>query len=202
MGTNELIRTGWILGRVDESTSKWIYGEISPLPLFHKISLIDVYEDITNTVRNNLKPSTALVKTVFDIWSVSPVEGNLQINSLLDTNTNTDASQHQTVKIKLGRQSLEKDIEWFQHLQRHHPHVQWRLDCNRQWTVNQLRSFWQICDPHTIEYIEDPLRDPHLLENVPEIPIALDESLIEYQSLLDCPNVVAAIIKCQHRIIV
>lgn len=195
LGTNELIRQGWILGRFNELTSNWNYGEISPLPSFHKISYLDVYKDITNTVRNNKKPNTALVKTVFDIWNISPVKGSLQINSLLDTNTNTNDTQHQTVKIKLGRQPLEKDIEWIQHLQHHHPHVHWRLDCNRQWTVKQLRSFWQVCDPSTIEYIEDPLCDPPLLETVPDIPVALDESLIEYQSLLDCPNVVAAIIK-------
>ena len=44
------------------------YGEIAPIESFHKIRSIDVYNDIINTVRNNKKPKTVLVKTVLDIW--------------------------------------------------------------------------------------------------------------------------------------
>lgn len=195
LGGNGLVREGWILGRFDNENSKWIYGEISTIESFHKIKCIDVYNDIINTVRNNNRPKTALVKTVFDIWQTPTREGIVHINSLLDSNHTTASNKPQTIKIKLGRQSLDKDIEWFTRLQRDHPQIQWRLDCNKQWTLKQLRTFWTCCHPSTIEYIEDPLHDPSLLEQVPDIPIALDESLIEYQSLLDFPNVVAAIIK-------
>ena len=195
LGGNGLIREGWILGRFNNDKSKWNYGEISPLPSFHKTNIIDVYNDIINTVRYNKKPTTALVKTVIDIWQTPIQEGIVHINSLLDSNSNSGSIPQQTIKIKLGRQSLDKDIEWFTRLQCDHPGIQWRLDCNKQWTLDQLRNFWACCNPLTIEYIEDPLHDPSLLEQVPDIPIALDESLIEYQSLLDCPNVVAAIIK-------
>lgn len=195
LGGSGLIRKGWILGKFDILTSKWLYGEISPIYTFHKTNPKHVYNDIINTVRDNNKPQTALVKTVFDIWNVPHLDGQLHINSLLDSTSVTVPSGQRTIKIKLGRQSLDKDIEWFRHLQSKYPHVLWRLDCNRQWTGNQLRSFWASCDPTTIEYIEDPLLDPTRIETVPEIPIALDESLIEYHYLLDTPNVVAAIIK-------
>ena len=136
-----------------------------------------------------------MVKTVFDIWQTPTREGIVHINSLLDSNQTTASTQQQTIKIKLGRQSLDKDIEWFTRLQHDHPQVQWRLDCNQTMDPRSTTTFWTCCDPSTIEYIEDPLDDPSLLEQVPDIPIALDESLIEYQSLLDQPNVVAAIIK-------
>ena len=188
-------RKGWILGRFNKYLSKWEYGEISPIENFHKIELFDVYKDISNTVRNKSKPTTALVKTVFDVWNTPSTDGTVSINSLLDSNSNTSTIEQRTIKVKVGRQSLEHDIEWFTSLQRNHPQVIWRIDCNRQWTLDQLRTFWRICDPTTIEYIEDPLCDPALLEYVPEIPIALDESLLEFQTLLDCPNVTAAIIK-------
>ena len=122
--------------------------------------MVDVYNDITNTVRKNIKPKTALVKTVFDIWQTPAQAGIIRINSLLNANQTTAATQQQTIKIKLGRQSLDKDIEWFTRLQHDHPQVQWRLDCNKQWTLDQLRYFWTCCDPLTIEYIEDPLHDP------------------------------------------
>ena len=61
--------------------------------------------------------------------------------------------------------------------------------------MNQLQRFWQACEPKNIEYIEDPLENPVHMENITTIPFALDESLLEYQSLLAQPNVVAAIIK-------
>lgn len=195
LGGNGHVRKGWILGKFNISTSKWIYGEVSPIYSFHKTSSNEVYSDIINTVRNNKKPQTALVKTVFDIWNLVHTDGELHINSLLDSTSALVPSKQQTIKIKLGRQSLDKDIEWFRHLQSKHPHVLWRLDCNRQWTIDQLQTFWAMCDSTTVEYIEDPLLDPILIETVPEIPIALDESLIEYQHLLDCSNVVSAIIK-------
>ena len=159
------------------------------------IKSIYVYEDILNTVRNNLKPATALVKTVLDVWNTPSINGTVYINSLLDSNSNTSTIERRTIKVKLGRQSLEHDIEWFTNLQCNHPQVTWRIDCNRQWNLDQLHTFWRSCDPITIEYIEDPLRNPALLEYVPDIPVALDESLLEFESLLDCPNVVAAIIK-------
>ena len=194
LGGNGLVREGWILGRLMMKHQNGIYGEIAPIESFHKIRSVDVYNDIINTVRNNKKPKTALVKTVFDIWQTPTREGIVHINSLLDSNSNTASTQQQTIKIKLGRQSLQGHRMVYTSAMRSPrypmaPRLQSTMD------LDQLRTFWTCCDPLTIEYIEDPLHDPSLLEQVPDIPIALDESLIEYQSLLDCPNVVAAIIK-------
>lgn len=195
LGGEGLLREGFILGRFNKVLSKWLYGEISPLPSFHNIKTIDVYNDIINTVRNNKKPQTALVKTVFDVWNTFPTNGIVSVNSLLNSNTSTTNTNQHTIKIKLGRQSLDDDIAWFTHLQQQYPSVQWRLDCNRQWTVKQLLSFWQTCGTKSIQYIEDPLENPAFIEKIADIPLALDESLLEYQSLLAQPNVVAAIIK-------
>ena len=195
LGKQDLLREGWVLGKFNKLTNSWYYAEISPLLSFHKISKLEVFDDIINSVRDNKKPRTALVKTAFDVWNTSSTNGTLSINSLLRSNTsNTHANQH-TIKIKLGRQDLDADIEWFTQLQNQYPSIQWRLDCNRQWTVHQLQRFWQACEPTNIEYIEDPLENPALIEKISDIPIALDESLLEYQSLLAQTNVVAAIIK-------
>ena len=84
LGGEGLLREGWILGVFNNDTSSWYYGEISPLPSFHKISAVEVYNDIINTVRNNKKSQTSLVKTVFDVWDFPSVNGSIYINSLLN----------------------------------------------------------------------------------------------------------------------
>ena len=195
LGYNSQTRQGWIIGRYNKTTSKWEYGEVSPLYSFHNTDYKSIYDDIINSVRYNKKPQTALVKNIFDVWDTPVQSGTLQINSLLSTPAHPIQSPPLTVKIKLGRQSFEKDIEYFSRLQQMHPTTKWRLDCNRQWTPAQLRSFWSHCNQDHIEYIEDPLTDPRLLETIQDIPIALDESLMEFQNLLALPHVVAAIIK-------
>lgn len=195
LGGKGLWREGWIVGRFNRVRSQWEYGEVAPLPSFHQISMTDVYTDLISVFKHDQPAKTALVQTLFDVWDSPKQVSDIKINSLLGSNTDSTNAQQTTVKIKLGRQSLNDDIAWFSKLAREHPFVQWRLDCNRQWSLEQLRHFWSCCNTDRVEYIEDPLQDPRLIEHVPEIAIALDESLRDHSDLLDLPNVVAAIVK-------
>lgn len=194
LGQRATHREGWIVGRRDPLSDQWVYGEIAPLPAFHGLSMEEVYRDILHVFKNQQVPNTALVKTVLDVWNCPKQSGTLKINKLLDS---VEHVTHRTsiIKLKLGRQPLSEDMNRFLRLQKDHPNIVWRLDCNRQWTLEDLNRFWTICDPNRIEYIEDPLRDPSDMIHVTNIPLALDESLSEYTELLSLKSVVAAIIK-------
>ena len=195
LGGDGLWREGWIVGRFNSSVGQWEYGEVAPLPSFHRISMNDVYDDLISVFKHDQPAKTALVQTLFDVWACPKHSCNIQINSLLGTSTDSTSTKHSTVKIKLGRQSLDDDIAWFSDLTKKHPTVTWRLDCNRQWSLEQLRYFWDHSNTDRVEYIEDPLRDPRLIEQISNIPIALDESLSDHSDLLALPAVVSAIIK-------
>ena len=75
------------------------------------------------------------------------MDGTLSINSLLNANTKCQCKpayhQNQTGQTRpLCRYRMV-----YTHLQNQYPSIQWRLDCNRQWTVHQLQRFWHACDP-------------------------------------------------------
>ena len=192
LGHSPLIRKGWIVGQCFEG--QWKFGEVAPLPTFHNLSYEDVFNDLTSVFVGQYPPSTALVQTVFDVWNVPLQEGFVSINSLLGAPDDPPPSSS-VVKIKLGRRPLNEEISWFTQLQQVHPMIKWRIDCNRQWSLEELNTFWQYCHQDAIEYFEEPLENPHDLEQCESIPIALDESLNEYPYLLNLPNVIAMVIK-------
>ena len=192
LGAENRIRKGWIVGCVQNDT--WKFGEIAPLPTFHKISYNDVWNDIINVFKHQSPPQFALTQTVFDIWDTPTQEGSLSVNALLGSISDL-LPNHKTIKIKMGRRSLQEEIHWFTTLQRTYPDVQWRIDSNRQWTLSMLKEFWEYCIPDRIDYFEEPLSDPTELIHCDPIPIALDESLDDHSELLDLPNVIAMVIK-------
>jgi o-succinylbenzoate synthase len=87
-----------------------------------------------------------------------------------------------TVKLKVGRRSLQEEINTVQTAtQILGDGVSLRLDCNRSWDFETAVKFAKAVTDYNIEYIEEPLADSaHLsaFHAVTKIPIALDESLI------------------------
>ncbi len=195
LGEDTLHRKGWIIGQRDPQSDDWRYGEIAPLPSFHPYTREEIIEDIKGVFQHQRPPKTPLVKTVLDGWALPASQGAVQINSLLNNNATVSTADQQTIKLKLGRRSLEDDRRMFSQLQHDHPSVRWRLDCNRQWGIQELQHFWKICDPDRVDYIEDPLSDPNDMAMTPNIPFALDESLLSHSHLLSLPNVIAGVIK-------
>ena len=194
LGENSSFRTGWIVGRINTTTHQWQFGEIAPIPSFHNININDVQEDIRLVLAENQSAKTALVQNVLDIWNSNAISGVINSNALLGSSLD-QPSESTVIKIKLGRRSIDEEISWFKNLQVQNPHTTWRLDCNKQWSLSELKSFWSICNPSTIDYIEDPLLDATMMADCPEIPFALDESLSDLPDLLHLPNVIAMVIK-------
>lgn len=87
----------------------------------------------------------------------------------------------ETVKIKVGRESIDKDVEIVKLITRNFGNkVKLRLDANSMWNIEQTRYFIKIFSGHNIEYIEQPVKEiEELIELSREssVPIALDESI-------------------------
>ena len=92
------------------------------------------------------------------------------------------AAGYTTVKLKVGRQSLEQDITFVRTArQALGPACRLRLDANRRWNLATAVRFGQAVATCEIEYIEEPLADSGqstAFHEMTGIPVALDESLI------------------------
>lgn len=159
-------------------------------------------QNLTPSVRFGLE--TALIriteqitqKPFQELVSQNPKK-EIRINALLHTNTiNTINIENveqevktlinqgfESIKIKVARQSLEKDIETINRVTALLPkNVSLRLDANGLWDFNTALEFGKNINPNPIEYLEEPFKDS---DKIPEfhlqtsIPIALDESLTE-----------------------
>ena len=71
-----------------------------------------------------------------------------------------------------------------------------RIDCNRSLNLSEALSFAKQCPYESIDFFEEPLKNPRELSDFP-FPIALDESLREenYEPLVALPQVKALVIK-------
>ncbi len=91
--------------------------------------------------------------------------------------------QYRSIKLKVGRQSLEKDIEMVcQVRQILGDSISLRLDANRAWDFDTALRFARGVADCAIEFIEEPLTVPSRLQQFSKrsgLPIALDESARE-----------------------
>jgi len=90
---------------------------------------------------------------------------------------------YEAVKLKVGRQAPAADAELVRRVRGVFPEPGLlRLDANRAWDVDSAVAFARAIDGCRIDYIEEPLANPHLLPDLAahtRLPIALDESLAE-----------------------
>jgi O-succinylbenzoate synthase len=109
------------------------------------------------------------------------VAGNIasvkqQIEQRLDKN-------YRSIKVKVGRQPLNEEINLIQDIHRKIDKTSTlRLDANCAWKFKEAVYFVNSVKDLAIEYIEEPLINPEKLPDlykVCDLPIALDESLIE-----------------------
>ncbi len=103
-----------------------------------------------------------------------------QIKSLLDEG-------YQSIKLKVGRQSLADDISMVKAACQKLPLDTFlRLDANRAWSLPDAITFGNAIVNCNIEYIEEPLKNPLGLDTLyreTNMPIALDESLRDISPL-------------------
>ncbi len=207
IGGHELTsRQGLIISITDENGLTG-YGEAAPVPGLHKEALEDVIfqlqqikppvisldylESICSSAR------TALEMAMFDLRLQSqkafdkfrnltlPVNGLVmaQDADLFDAVDVLIAEGYISIKIKVGRLPLAKDIETIQRLKELVGNrATIRLDANRLWTLDQAVEFCNQVTPDQIEYIEEPLADisqyPIFFDST-DMPVAFDETLVE-----------------------
>lgn len=89
---------------------------------------------------------------------------------------------YQAVKIKVGRQELDEDLEFVYSVCSENPDIDVRIDANRAWTLQTAKAFLDATRHLTLDYIEEPLKDKTDLAafaRVSHVPLALDETLRE-----------------------
>ena len=89
---------------------------------------------------------------------------------------------YRAVKLKLGRQSLEEDLNTVHSICGKYPQLEVRVDANRSWSIRAAKKFVRATRHLRLDYLEEPLKDKtELIEFARNctIPIALDETLRE-----------------------
>ncbi len=94
----------------------------------------------------------------------------------------TTLQGYRAVKIKVGRQALDEDIEFVHSVCRENPDIDVRIDANRAWTLQIAQTFLDATRHLAFDYIEEPLKDKSQLAafaRASHVPLALDETLRE-----------------------
>jgi O-succinylbenzoate synthase len=93
------------------------------------------------------------------------------------------SENYRSIKVKVGRNSLEEDIELVRTIHKVIGNkVSLRLDANQAWEFEEAMTFANAVEDLAIEYIEEPLKNPEdlfILYKKTGLPIALDECLKE-----------------------
>jgi len=111
------------------------------------------------------------------------------------------AAGYQAVKLKVGTQSVEEDIELVRAVRGDlGDAVALRLDANRAWSLGEAERFARATADLRLEYVEEPLADPARLPSFARdhgLPVALDESLagMEPEALEDHGYARAVVLK-------
>ena len=91
-------------------------------------------------------------------------------------------SEYRAVKLKLGRQSLEEDLNTVHTICGKYPELEVRVDANRSWSIKTAKNFVRATQNLKLDYLEEPLKEKTELMELARncnIPIALDETLRE-----------------------
>ena len=185
------------------------WGDIAPLPGFSQESLSEAQSEATTLAKllvgtpiespdfgvSNLCPS---VRFGFDLAQFNLTtairnqsEAKLPLVSccrLLNrpnhNNPDSMAKLHgyQAVKIKVGRQVLDEDLEFVHSVCSENPDIDVRIDANQAWTLQTAKAFLDATRHLALDYIEEPLKDKTDLAEfarASHVPLALDETLRE-----------------------
>ena len=119
-----------------------------------------------------------------------PMTTKVKVNGLLSGTSEEIRAKAKTLKrqgydvlkLKVGRKDIDSDIALLQQLRALGDHIKLRLDANRSWDFEQALYFAAKVAGLNIDYIEEPLRDIHRLDEfyaATGIPFAIDESLVD-----------------------
>jgi len=138
-------------------------------------------EELDTTGKNHNRTSILSEPEHDQIFVNLLVTGNY--NSVMRKIDQSRPQNYRAIKVKVGRNSLEEEIRLIHDIQKKiGKSASLRLDANRSWTIEEAITFTRNIDSSSIEYIEEPLKNYKLLEDLYQktgLPIAVDESLIE-----------------------
>ena len=198
LGNTSTIRKGFLL--IQEVSNGYKIGEAAPLPSFHKTTfetiqgeLIDFIRSPERKINNHYHSLSRFAIDMLNMERCSTSRYVRTINTLYREDiSQKDILNFQRIKLKVGRDGIQKDVDNIQDILSKNPNIQIRLDANCLWSFEDTLIFWdQIIQKdlqESIEYIEDPVQDSCNLSYLSEIPLALDtlfsicksEELLEY----------------------
>ena len=179
-------RQGLVLQWHHSNGSEW--SEVSPLPGFSKESLDEAESQLNQFLESysvQLKRHNSLqsLNTLINVKLYPSVRFGIEmglmklfrLNQENKNQSNTPIaiaglitgnlvdikrySDYPVIKVKVGRQSLSKDINNINKLLQHTDNKQsLRLDSNQSWTLQQAKQFFSEVPNDQIEFIEEPLK--------------------------------------------
>ena len=192
------------------------WGEIAPLPGFSQESFSEAQSQAITLAK--LLPDTSTESLVIGVSNLCPsvrfgfelAQSNL--NALVRNRSTPEpppvaccrllsrqnlenpkamATLHgyQAVKIKVGRQELDEDLEFVYSVCSENPDIDVRIDANRAWTLQTAKAFLDATRHLALDYIEEPLKDKTDLAafaRASHVPLALDETLREPEAERYC----------------
>ncbi len=174
-------------------------GEVAPLPGFSKETLQQAAQQLIDQLPHWLQGRQSLLTIPSAAFGMDcacaelsnadaiplnpPCQGHPLLsgsnNKIIERWQNWQSPLPDLVKLKLGRQSLAKDIALLQKLVAISPDTRFRIDANRAWTLQQGISLLAAIPRACIDYLEEPcheLSETLALAQQQQVFIALDES--------------------------
>jgi len=126
---------------------------------------------------------------LFSSISVNSVIGFLHSNETLNVCRNYLEEGFKTIKLKVGRDNFEEDIEIISLIRNELGFdFNLRLDANGKWNFTTAEKVFNLLKDYQIEYIEQPvnsINDFVKLKSCSKIPIAADESIRNYNGAVN-----------------
>jgi o-succinylbenzoate synthase len=201
-GEQRPIRKGYLIARSSDKQTQ--YCELAPLEHFHHIRRQDCLDEFIDFINNpnSLTERHSVTQFAIDTLALHSTQQRIiSINALMDPlqqTYNDSVKGWNCIKIKLGRQPIDKDIQFFNALLEKIPQqLRLRIDTNQRWSVDDFHQFIESVPLKQIDYFEDPLTDPKQYINFNNVPIALDESIQSeyFEELLNYNHIIGCVIK-------
>jgi len=109
---------------------------------------------------------------------------NIKFSSLYSNQSQKVKYHTQTIKYKLGVESINKDIQTLESIANNNKSIKFRLDANRHYTLEEFLEVYKKLKIFNIDYFEEPIQNPDLeklkkIKNEFDFKIAIDESLYD-----------------------
>lgn len=194
-------RKGFLIHNPD--TGGW--GDAAPLPGFSP----ETYEDVKEALTQSDPDLSTFPSLRFAMeCALSPFSApkqDVSVNALWmadreppgDLLGRLEKWSHPVVKVKPG---IRPDVQALLKILDVRPELRFRVDGNRQWSLDQTLEFFSSIPASALEYMEEPLRTPEEYEKLWDrapVPVALDESLLttEGRELAEKTHVKAFVLK-------